>query len=704
MTDNIFSIETEPKDNWMDNFKNENDIKKLVIDMYKRYNNKYNFLQADKIELNNIEQLTDTDRSNDTVIYVCSFTFKNRNNFHTSILIGIKEYYFIIHNYETTATNQQDKERKLFVLDTNSNRIAGGGFSEKLYFFIENIEKYGFSYDAKLNGSSIEINKHIKLEKAIIKSIKDYNTGRFISNLSTNQALLNTYTNEKYIGHFGVRNNNLSIYKHTSNGNQVTDNDIYIDIINNNNNFTYQIKNNNDIIFELSYSENLSTKKPEIEIKNDRYTYKFETNIISRIITNDETIHQIYSISKKYIPVFKKSTYISALITFGLKVNGLNNNNASIKLIKERNSIEEFKLDDIKKLCGFNDGCNIEKNVNKIFMSIVNENAELFDFSIKKSVFAIINNKKYYIYEKQGNGNLVNLSRGDNKLNYEIPITTDTKEIDLNVKLNEDFDISNYNRNEGSLYYYYYDNNTNKNLILINDDINVKVKKVINDIKKYFAVSFDIFEENGNIRNKNIVVKNLFESLVFKNKLLIPTFMIFYNGDSLNKGHFITIQHFNNNWYVYDHKNRTISNFVNEFYFNEKLLHPVFILYKSFNGRNKEIYRKLETEILKDDLDGNDDTINYYLNPQYELTKYKENNIFNNYDLNKAINSLKDSNYSYKFENNEELVAREFFYGLNNDLNETTILNLHTNQYVKSYINNNFNINNVNIELIDNLF
>lgn len=724
---NIFKINTQPSRGWDDiykKFNNVSGVKDMIKDIYTKYDYRYysRLLTPDKITINNLEELlnNDGDSGNGVVIYICSFTFTDGDTEHTSILLFTEKYYFIIHNYETTASGIKAK-RKLFVYDNNDKRIKPDSdptINDPLYFFIKDDGHLDFRYLDKELYKPNSVIKHAKLIKNAMLEIFDYNAplpGKFVRGLSPCPMLINSYINDKYIGNMTSTENNLSLYK----PGLTTDDNIYINITKATNNFLYEVKKNDNLEFSLSYTENDGKPVISITINTDKYIFETSRIIYSNNSIEDSTKYQVYSISKKYIPLFNNSTYISALITFVLKVKELKDDKTSggpdsiTKRIKSRNTIKEFKLSDIEHLCknvisdnkiGITD-CSRELHIMEILINLFDINRDLFDFNMDKNVVINVNGKTHNVYEKPQGGSFTKLSNTSKTTYFSIPIMEDTREVNINSLLTN-FDFKSYTPNEGSSYHYYYNNDPTKKLELIKDTDRIITSYKITDIKNYFAVMLQVFDRNGKIKNTKVKLVNMFDTLSFKNKILIPTFMIYYIGNDLNDGgYYITIQHYNNNWYVYDHKNRNVSNFVDEYYFDEEKSHPVFVLYKSYDGTKDTIYKKLMTKVLKDDFDSNDDTINYYLNPQYELTKYKERYIFNNYSLEKAVNTIKDSEHNYVFNENEKLPAREFFYGLNNDLNETTAINLHTNQFINNYIDNFFNVDTADSgEVVSNLF
>lgn len=723
---NFFDITTDNRNGWDDKFKTDDDIKKFIFEIYTKYDDKYSTLldTNDKIIINNIEQLSDinVNKGRGILIYICSFTYIENTKYHTSIVISTLNRTFIIHNYDTNEPNNNNNKRSLFVFDEEKFKVDnkhGPKLNEPIYFFLEDNGKCSFSYEDNLFGGGLPlVNKHINFIGNTITNILDYNapitSQPFINNMVADPMLLNSYLYDKYIGYFAINNTNLNVYNHINP-------DPYILITKDTNNFQYTInnpKNKQATEFTLSYKEN--NGKPELNITVEftrlpSISYNITENIIVKTDQNTSTVEfQRYSISQKYIPLYNNSTYISALITFIMKVNGLtsagNPLDSMVSLIKNKPSIYDFTLSDIKKLCnnvnsilsGITD-CSSEINLMNIIINIVNNNVNLFNFNVVESSYINNGGNIYNIYEKNGDNPLKKMINANVINTYLITVTPDMEEVDINKYLNIPGKLS-VTKQPNVEYYYYLDNDEKKQTVKVEDE-EIKNLVILTDIKKYFLVTLELFDkDSGNVKNTKIKLKNMFNALNFKNKILMPTFMVFFVGNSLSTGYYITIQHYNNNWYVYDHKNRTISNYVDEYYFNESNTFPFIILYKSFEGTKETIYNRLANDILKDDFNSNDDTINYYLNPQYELIKYKENYIYNNYDLEEVINSLNDTNHKYKINDDEELLATEFFYGLNNDLNEITVLNSHTSTFLDNYIENNFDINKIKSEMINNLF
>jgi hypothetical protein len=693
---------------WHENFGSYKKIKELIKDIYEFYDSdKYSsLLSEDKIIINNLEQLVDKRDIKDKIskkkiIYICGFSFKDGNNkIHSSIIIAINKLTFILHNYEVDK-DANDIDKQLLVYDkyfsvrpNNSN--SNYKLNDPIYFFIKNNNIFEFSYiDKLINTPSGGEKKHIKFENNFIKSILDFtdSTKPFINHMRGDPTLYNSYINDKYIGALAINNNKLEVY------NLMSVTYPYIEILLENNDFSYSIKDysHDNLKFNLTYS--VIDEKPFIEIKIDDIVYKFTETMVS-YVKNTELITQYYSINKKYIPLYNNSTAISSLILLGFKVKELVDDRTTgnlIKKIRQTKNIFSFINDDIKEICSVFDNCEKEKNLIEILNNLISVNSDLFNFKVR-STYNIINKNQFYEVYENINKKFELYEIIKMKDIFNIEINEKHTNIDLNKLIKSN--IPEVLKKDHGIYYY--KNKENNKYIKIENNSDINLRQIIYSVNNYFMITFNNFNESGEIINNNIYIENLFNTLIFDTYLLVPTLMIYFVGNNLDTGYYITIQYYNNNWYVFNHKHRIVINVV-DYYFNIKNMFPICILYKTFDGTTDTIYNELNQHILLDKF-SNDKSINYYLNPHYELLKYKETLLYSNYDLEKVIISMKEKDKQYFLDDKKSIDVKELLYGINSDLNETTVLNLHTPTFMDNFIENKFNIDNTKIIIEDTLF
>jgi hypothetical protein len=715
----IDKIDNEKVSKSWEQFSSYKRVKGFIVDIYLKYDkdeydkilriddpndNTKRIIDPKKIVINNLEQLTDY--KDKKVINICSFTYNDLDSkYHTSILIGISNRIYLLHNYDV---NKDAKEKKieLLVCDfnikdrpiNNNNKLT-----ERFYFFIKHSELFDFCYTEKIRGSSNF--KHIKFNDTSINSILDYtDAAKPFINFMSNPVLNNSYLNDKYIGSISFNKNEIKLFNMYGIPPPVNPFS-YIDILKTDSNYEYKVFKYNQAggivenIFTLSYS--IDNNKPTIKLTFENYSYEIKNNLITKNMINGDFLSQIYNINRKYIPLNNKSTYISVLITLALKFTELkdsNKTNSSIKDIIEIGDIYNFSIDDIVKMCGyFSDKCDKEYNFIDIITDIADRNSQLFNFNTIETYNIIIDGIYYNVYSSSYE-KVVN-NEGDYKLN--IKITDSMKNIDINKLLDKQqisYDISNND-------YYYYDNNDiTKKANKIENNNNIIKKTVIENINNYLLINFETFDDKGKIINENLKFDNILKTLHFNNKILIPNFAVLFVGNSLDSGYYTTLQYYNNNWYVYDHKNRYEVNYIsdtNKININNSQL--VSIIYKSYNGSEESIYKNLVENVLFDKFD-NDYTVNYYLNPVYELLKYKEAYIYDNYKLEEVLKIMdKSGEEKYEINSSEKLPARDLFVSIDKEKNETSIINLHTPNFVDDYIETNFNIKKTKVDLTNTL-
>jgi hypothetical protein len=661
------------KHEWYVKFSDPKKIKQLIIDIYKKYNPQYTL---NNININNIERLHNN--TEDITLYMCSFSFiDTKNETHTSIIIGFKKRYFIIHNYFVIDT-AIDKDSALFIYDVDEDRVDGNPkLNDKLYLFLENNGKFAFNYTD--NSSKEKYEKHIKFKDDKVTEIFDYLKKKFINYIS-NAKLHYAYINDKYIGNTAVSSNDVIVFNN---------NKPYITIKKDGNYFLYKING----LFSLKYIYN----KNNIILEYNGYTFNFMINRIEIKKNKKKTIIQYYSINREYIPLVDNSTYISSLIML-INILPYLDNDLS-KDIKEKNNtffINDIKkyitdIDTILKTNNLSSNTNYDKLYNIINILINKNNNYIINrkatgkykdddgkeydiyFVIKKDKKREINHTRYIldIITKNGTIDLVDITKNDRYY--------DSKDLDLVNK--------GYNKDS-------------TNFLEIKSCDNCIINEKLNSISdENFLITFKLFGDDKKVIHTNFKVKNLLQVLTFEYKILIPSQIILFVGKEETTGYYITLQHDNNNWFVYDHKNRLIENY-NEYMFNFDNTYPVFIYYKVFDGTDSNIYKDLENTIITDDYNSNDDTINYYLNPRYELLRFREQYIYENYNMVKANQAATNKEKKYEIEvdsNNKSVDAGDLFVSINQDL---PTINLHTSTYITDYLKRKFSLDGISVLLI----
>jgi hypothetical protein len=706
-------------------------VKTFIVDTYLKYNKDVyddllmmvnpndpneRIIDPSKIIINNLDMLTDY--KNRITINVCSFTYyDSESKYHTSILLGLNKRIFLLNNYNIDK-DAKFKKPELLVYDFNKSERPNNDDNkliEPFYFFIKDKGLFDFCYTEKNRG--IETYKHIKCNKNSVESILDFNDPNTPQiNFMSNPIISNSYINDKYIGSLSFDDDNINLFNMYSTPPQPIFS--YIDIIKKESNFEYTVKQSDkdDIniinkIFSLSYILNNNSPIINITIKlNDiDYLYNIKGNEIVKTTPISPQLKQIYNINRTYIPLNNNSTYISALITLALKFTDLKDSTktkTSIKEILEIGNIYNFSLENIKQLCSYFNNCDKEENFIKIINDIVNTNSDLFNFNIVETYNIIIDDVYYNVYTKFGD-NYEKVEIQDNDSIFTIKINDSMTNIDIN-KLLEKKQITK--DIESNTYYYYINNDPNNSVKVIENNNDIRAKTEIENINNYLVINFEIFNESEEIINTNLRFTNIMKTLHFNDKILIPNFAVLFVGNNLDSGYYVTLQYYNNNWYIYEHKNRYEVNYINDNHnFNINNSQIVSIIYKSYNGTEESVYKNLIDNVLFDKFDS-DYTINYYLNPQYELLKYKEAYIHKNYKVSeivKVINKSKDANETeeqkYEVKSSEFLPARELFISIDKEINENTIINLHSPNFIDDFIKTSFNIKKTNIELTNTL-
>jgi hypothetical protein len=719
---------------WVYDFRSFTNIKKLINTIYEKHGSKDNYKLGNKgkdIHINNLERLHN--EKNKLTLFVCSFTFKdNDDKDHTSIIIGFENRYYLMHNYEVDD-NAKEKGLALFVYDNEPDRIDNGVDNPTLrgpiYLFLENDGRFGFNYEfntgvKNADGETKYEDKYIKFKDGKVTGILDYlsadNPKPFNNYIASNAVLQNSYIKDKYFSRTAVDANNLSVFAIKNDSEYITIRKPKTDI------FFYTTNNhkggdeNKKITVRYIHDNKKNINKIVLNY-NDDLTILFINNTIS---LNRKDV-QPYSINKKYIPLSDKSTTISALIMLIRRLPDLNDVNGIdlVSDIKSRAGINSYVTDDINnyhnKITSGNfshikyDIANTEISIFNVLLPLTLSD----DYSIHNKLtgkYKSDDGNEYDVYFQQvilrppAPAGLVGVppppALPAPELVFVNPIfnidTTKTNTIDLSNITSPDFKYIEI-RPFVNLYYYT-DNDPNQHNIPANKLQNVKITSTIENINDdNFVVAFDLFGNNGKVKNTNFKVKNLFQVLSFNNKMLIPSQITLFVGKDLASGNYITLQHDNNNWYVYDHKDRLTANYLNDYMFDWSNTYPVVIYYKVINGINadtNDVEKKIQGIMIAEDYDSNDYTIDYYLNPLYELTKFREKYIYDNYGISGNSYDMKSNEYTIKVDegtshkvNSSDLITplKQDKQGTNNE-----IIHLHTPSFMSDYLNNKFSLNN----------